>query len=282
MLANDDVSIREVEDARVAQRVRKLPSARWVAGLTPELAVPATAQVPLPPQDFPRVAWLRTSVWWLTFAALHAVIPTKLHNPDLAFPLTEVGSIQALQEISEVEIWATAALHIAVAIGVSVLGMKLGKATLSFANFVAFGVGLLVIIAAVGEAVLLQGACTWFHRDTDCFLPFVLHWILSCVVRFGPSFGTALNMLGLAAAPSVCTHIGIPGFLLVAIAALPTLYLVAGFGQSWWALAQEPVAEVGPAAFRLTSLTALFAAFVINRVPPFKAVEGTQQKEHND
>ena len=275
---DDDVRVREVEDARGAQRVRKLPSARWVAGLTPEEPQPLAASAPPEQHGFPKQTWLQTSVWWLTFSAAHAFLPGDINNPDLVFPLTDAGSVAALDRVSTPAIIAMAIVHIFIATGFTLLALKLGRATQSFANFLAFGVGVLTIIAAIGEAVLLEGACTWFRRS-DCFLPFVMHWLVSCCVRFGPALANALNFLGLAAAPAVCKHVGLPGVVMVAIAFAPLAYLLCGLVSAWWAGTQEPLTAVAPAAFQLASGSMLFFAWIVNRIPPFKA---TEAKLHAD
>jgi hypothetical protein len=278
---SDEVIIREVEDARGAQRVRKLPSARWVAGLTPE-EVPMQA-VPLPTASFdgfPRSTWLQTCVWWLTVNAAHANLPGDINVSEVVFPLTEVGSLQALESVSTAAIIAMFVVHAAVAIGGSYLALTLGKKTRSFANFVAFGLGPCIVVAAAGEMILLMGACTWLRRTDDCFLPFVLHWIVSVFIRFGPTLAMTLNMWGIASVRDVCKHIGLPGVVLVAISSLPLLYLAAGFASAWWNSSQEALSEAAPSAFWLTSVTTLFGAWVVNRIPPFKAIEAPKKKQH--
>lgn len=281
--ADEEVTLQEVEDAGRAMRaVRKNADARWVAGLTPH----DDDAIPLPPADEDNnvplrrmtreAAWLRRECQLLFVAGLGTLRTSKSY---LDFPLDEMRSWDVLKETSTVEILAVFALHLLTAYALGRLALKIGGASQYFSSFMAFGVAAIVGLAALGDVVLLLGACRW--KANECFLPFVLHWITACLEWFAPCASLALTSYVIGSIEVVRNKANWPRWIALAVALAP-LFAVVASGYFGWAGDIQQAHDICVYGQIAAGVALMFFSWRLSHVHRFWAFVDEKQKPHKD
>jgi hypothetical protein len=280
-----EVTIREIEDAREAQRVLKHKDARWVSGLTPDDEDPTRSEADSQPvmKRGPAVtsrSWMRVHALWLLTSAAVVAYQYTADTVPLAFPTSEKAALSLLQSTSA----SSLALHFALLAvpiyATMMLSLALAQASQSFFNFLGFGAACIAAIALVGHAVIVLGACAWKVHG-ECFVPFVMHWMVSATVVFGPSVAMWLNALGLSAVRPVIRAMSLNRAVLMALPLIPTgMFLYATVVARWSEYEDLDTAQ-GLVTRALGAVAAAYVveAAVVSRIPLFKALSG---KPHED
>lgn len=275
--------IREVEDARLAQRVAKHRNARWVAGLTPEDDLPVATlgefESSSENETFPRAGWLRAHGLYFLLAA-YLTCPyapsTSANDPFLSFPVSEGSALRLLENSSHWAIASAAAINAVIAVSVARFSFDVACASQSFANFLGFAVAVVSLMAVIGEVVLLEGACWWRGNPEHCFLPFVLHWLVAWSARFGPVLAVSLNLIGLCTVKPLRWRYGLP--VLAALSLVPFAVFLRAWGHGWWVDEVENLCET--TRWLCSVFPAVYGALALLcfQLPPFRAVEKAKTK----
>ena len=273
-----DVQVAEVEDARgVLRHLKKNADARWVAGLTnDDDEIPV--QTPTPDPNTPRGKWLAVHATLLILVA--ASYHIHFEATSLSYLTNEVASWPALRRLSSSSLMARTAGLIINATILALLSLQLAKASELFFNFIAFGMACVSALFAIGDAILLFGACTWFSTpQNECFLPLILHWICAATAEFGPVVALLANVCAISSIPTVVTASNWPKFATIGVAALPLIVLGARIGWACYVVDPSMAVQGTSEAKTIASLSTLFIAWRLNRVPKFQVAV---TKEHNE